>query len=83
VGAGLGDVTMVEDDDANGAGKTTLLKCLGWLLRLDSGRICLDGRDFDDFSRLELVKMLAFVPQSEPSRFPMKIFDAVLLGRRA
>ncbi|MGH3684423.1 MAG: hypothetical protein ACRDSM_05055 [Pseudonocardiaceae bacterium] len=38
--------------------KTTLLKCLGRLLRPDSGRICLDGRDFDDFSRLELAKML-------------------------
>ncbi len=66
----------------NGAGKTTLLKCLNGLLRPSAGRVLLGDRPLGEYRRRERSAAMAYVPQAEPSRFPMRVFDAVLLGRR-
>lgn len=66
----------------NGTGKTTLLHCLLGLLRPWSGQVNLDGRPLAAFSRGERAKRLAWVPQSCRYRFPLTVYDMVLMGRR-
>lgn len=66
----------------NGAGKTTLLKCINRLHSPEKGKISVNGCDIKDMSRLELAKLVAYVPQSEQVKFPISVFDAVMLGRR-
>jgi iron complex transport system ATP-binding protein len=65
----------------NGAGKTTLLHlALGWL-RPRGGKIELEGRPLTDYSRRELGRMMALVPQSERTPFEYSLLEFVLLGR--
>ncbi len=66
----------------NGAGKTTLLKCIVRIVRPDKGTILIDGQDASRMKRLELARCIGYVPQSSPSKFPITVFDAVLMGRR-
>ncbi|MEN6410592.1 MAG: ABC transporter ATP-binding protein [Anaerolineaceae bacterium] len=65
----------------NGAGKTTLLSlALGWL-KPWSGCIALDGAPIEQFSRRELGKQIALIPQSEHVPFEYSVLEYVLLGR--
>jgi len=63
----------------NGAGKSTLLKCVGGIL--DCGAIEVLERPVANYSRDELARVLAYVPQRCEPGF-MTVFDTVLLGRR-
>ena len=65
----------------NGSGKTTLLRCLCGLTRPACGTINMNGRDLSQMSRLELARMVGYVPQVPEKGFPVPIFDAVLAGR--
>lgn len=65
----------------NGAGKSTLLRCLAGALS-PQGRVEISGRPLADIPPAERARLLAFVPQHVPSRLPMTVFEAVLLGRR-
>ncbi len=65
----------------NGAGKTTLLHiALGWL-KPRSGRVLLDGLPLGTFSRRDLGREIALVPQSERTPFALSVLDYVILGR--
>lgn len=66
----------------NGAGKTTLLKCILRIVKPDKGTILIDGKDTSRMKGLDLAKCIGYVPQSSPSKFPITVFDAVLMGRR-
>ena len=66
----------------NGAGKTTLLKCILGIVKQDKGTILINGRNASLIKRLNLAKCISYVPQASPSRFPISVFDAVLMGRR-
>ncbi|AEH24868.1 ABC transporter ATP-binding protein [Pyrococcus yayanosii] len=63
----------------NGAGKSTLLKCIAGILDCDAVEIF--GRSIRDYSRNDLAKVLAYVPQRYEPGF-ITVFDTVLLGRR-
>jgi iron complex transport system ATP-binding protein len=65
----------------NGAGKTTLLRTAAGLVRPGAGRVELDGRPLTDFSRRELARRIAFVPQDSGVPFPFTAGQLVLLGR--
>lgn len=65
----------------NGAGKSTLLKNLNNILSPDLGKIFLNNLDTCDFSRNDLAKSFAYVPQSHDNN-KITVFDAVLLGRK-
>lgn len=65
----------------NGAGKTTLLRSLAGLLRPFRGEVTLAGRRLASYSRRELARRIAYVPQVRPSRIPLKVEEIVLLGR--
>ncbi len=65
----------------NGAGKTTLLHlALGWLKPV-SGKVKLDGRNLNSYSRQELGRRVGLVPQSENISFEYTVLEYVLLGR--
>jgi len=66
----------------NGAGKTTLLRCMLNLLQPSKGRVMVNGRMLGSLSCMERACLLAYVPQDCPSKFPVTVFDMVLMGRR-
>ncbi|HWR30919.1 MAG TPA: ABC transporter ATP-binding protein [Negativicutes bacterium] len=69
-----GDVLAVMGP--NGVGKTTLLKCLMGILKWQSGRSLIDGKD----SGLERSK-IGYVPQARRVSFPYSVRDMVVFGR--
>lgn len=66
----------------NGSGKSTLLKCIDSILKPKSGSILLDGKEVNRMQRSELAKLIGYVAQREESRFPVNVFDVVLMGRK-
>ncbi|HUI63537.1 MAG TPA: ABC transporter ATP-binding protein [Bacteroidota bacterium] len=65
----------------NGSGKTTLLRLMDRILLPGKGSIRLEGRDMADFSRAELAKRIAFVPQEPTPLFPFTVAEIILMGR--
>lgn len=65
----------------NGVGKTTLLNLvLGWL-KPWSGKIILNGKSLEHYSRRAMGKQIALIPQSEHTPFEYSVLEYVLLGR--
>jgi len=64
----------------NGVGKSTLFRCILGLLSGYSGRIALDGRDLRAFSRREISKRIAYIPQACQPTFGYSVLDTVLMG---
>ncbi len=65
----------------NGSGKTTLLRLLDRIYMPQRGRVTFDGRDITSYSRSELAKRIAFVPQDTGPLFPFTVLELVLMGR--
>jgi iron complex transport system ATP-binding protein len=65
----------------NGAGKTTLLKALAGLHPITEGNILVRQRPLDQYSRKELARTLALVPQQINADFPFSVAETVLMGR--
>jgi iron complex transport system ATP-binding protein len=65
----------------NGSGKTTLLRVALGLVPPSSGRALVLGRDAGGWSRRDLARIAAVVPQHEEGTFPQRVRDAVALGR--
>lgn len=65
----------------NGSGKTTLLRLLTGTVRPDHGVAKVLGREMGSWKRRELARLVAVVAQREEPVFPLKVEQAVLLGR--
>jgi iron complex transport system ATP-binding protein len=65
----------------NGSGKTTLLRLLDRIFLPDAGRILLGDKPLAKFSRTELARRIAFVPQDGGVLFPFTVGEIVLMGR--
>jgi iron complex transport system ATP-binding protein len=65
----------------NGCGKTTLIDNILGHLRLKTGTILIDGKDQQSFSRRDLAKKIAYVPQIHEKTFPYKVIEVVVMGR--
>jgi len=65
----------------NGSGKSTLLKLLDRIYLPQSGTILVNGRPLSAYTRAELAKRIAFVPQDSAAMFPFTALEIVLMGR--
>lgn len=65
----------------NGSGKTTLFRTLLGLLPALHGTVRVGGRPLSEWSRQNLARMLAYVPQSQMLPFAFDVEELVLMGR--
>lgn len=65
----------------NGSGKTTLLALLAGMRRPSRGSITLDGRPLAGYTRRELARRVAVVPQETHLAFDYTVMEMVLMGR--
>ena len=66
---------------SNGAGKTTLLHLALGILTPWQGMIRLEGQDLHSYTRREIGKRIALVPQMEQMVFEYSVLDFILMGR--
>ncbi|MDP8011826.1 MAG: ABC transporter ATP-binding protein [Thermoplasmata archaeon] len=65
----------------NGSGKTTLLNLIGGILKKKEGEILINGKKIENYSRKELARIMAFVPQDTSTAFDFNVFEIVSMGR--
>lgn len=66
---------------ANGAGKTSLLKALNGSLPLAKGKILLNDKPLNEYSRREIAQKIAVIAQETETKFPVSVLEFVLAGR--
>lgn len=67
----------------NGSGKTTLFRALLGLQDVSRGAVEVDGRAIAGWPRAGLARRVAALPQREEPAFPLRVHEAVALGRWA
>jgi len=67
----------------NGSGKTTLVRLLNGTLSPSEGSVSLDGVRLSTFSRRDLARRIAVVPQETHVTFDFTALEIVLMGRYA
>jgi iron complex transport system ATP-binding protein len=65
----------------NGSGKTTLMKMIAGIEKPAKGRINVLGCSIKRYSRKELARKIAYVPQTVSMDFPFSVIEIVLMGR--
>jgi iron complex transport system ATP-binding protein len=77
----LDDARIVAVIGPNGSGKTTLLKMINATLFPNAGQLLIEGKDTRRWSRREIARTVAIVPQETPAIFPFFAEEIVLMGR--
>jgi len=65
----------------NGSGKTTLMKVSAGIEKYQKGRIDIFDKSDRRYSRKELARVVAYVPQTFPVDFPFTVKEVVMMGR--
>lgn len=66
----------------NGIGKTTLLKAFSRIIEPKSGCTWIDGQDIFAMNPVQRARLIAYVPQYTENLFPVRVADAVMMGRQ-
>jgi iron complex transport system ATP-binding protein len=77
----LDEARLVAVIGPNGSGKTTLLKIINATLFPNNGRMQIEGKDTRQWSRQEIARTVAIVPQESQAIFPFFAEEIVLMGR--
>ena len=64
----------------NGSGKSTLIAHLSQLLPIKEGQVCLKGKEMRTFSKKQLAKEMAVVPQKQTIPFEFLVKEVVEMG---
>jgi len=80
---GLEGGTLAAIVGPNGSGKTTLVRALLGLIPAEAGECRLADHPVREWPRTEVARLVGVVSQQEERVFPMRVRDAVLLGRYA
>lgn len=67
----------------NGVGKSTLFRCLLGFLQPTAGEVRVDDRPLREFSRRELAREVAYIPQSYAPTYNYTVRQCVLMGATA
>lgn len=81
VGASIEAQEMVGVIGPNGAGKSTLLRLIAGLLQPREGEIELFGRSLSSWTRQEIARRMALVPQDTTVPFAFTVEELVMMGR--
>ncbi len=81
VDLGLAAGEMVAVVGPNGSGKTTLLRLLLGVLQPEEGSVSVLGRRVEAWDRRGLARAVAVMVQREEPAFPLRVREAVMLGR--
>ncbi len=65
----------------NGSGKSTLMKALMGVVRPESGKVRVGGKETHAWTRRSLARAVGAVPQAEHLAFPLTVRDFVGMGR--
>lgn len=65
----------------NGSGKSTLVRLMSGVRSPQGGRVTYAGRDLRAYSREELARAIAVVPQETTIELPFSVLEVVLMGR--
>lgn len=79
--AGPGEVIAVLGP--NGVGKSTIFRCLLGFLQPTAGEVWVDDRPLRKFSRRELAREVAYIPQSYTPTYDYTVRQCVLMGATA
>ncbi|MCI5045044.1 MAG: ABC transporter ATP-binding protein [Aquisalinus sp.] len=83
VNLNLKDGEMVAIVGPNGAGKTSLLEVTLGLLPVTTGSVQINRQNLSHLTPLALAQQVAYLPQTRPMAWPLRVFDTVALGRFA
>ena len=67
----------------NGVGKTTVFKAVLGHLPVLAGAVSVDGQDAAALSRIQLARLVGYVPQAHTPPFPYTVAEVVEMGRTA
>lgn len=67
----------------NGSGKSTLLDSIIGLNKIKDGSILVDNTSVNQYTRQQLAKKIAYIPQNHDIAFPYTVREVVLMGRTA
>lgn len=67
----------------NGAGKSTLVKTILGAIRPTTGSATINGIEAADMAPIDRARLISYLPQIRDSVWPIKVRDAVALGRFA
>jgi iron complex transport system ATP-binding protein len=66
----------------NGSGKSTFLRVLDRILKPYKGAVYFDGKRLESFTRKQIARSIAYLPQMTNTVPFCTVFEAVLLGRK-